>query len=327
MPENFRGGCTILVIVLAGSCMEQASAANLILAPLADGYSNCSYVDNGNGTSTLTVTISWKQAEGYTGGQNFFSRGVLFYTYDTNGQLRPMAIATSVTLNNISYGFSYDRPGYVMYAGSNWKKPEPYLGTVRLTFKNVSVTQWPAIGVRAGNYTNSNDIADSAGLVYITTSNKNGECKMLVDPSVPPPPDDVLINMEAPDWDLGELVRGGVTHKSFSSPQDQLCFTYKGNNFITYQEYVIDASNRNGLSVNGKYQLKHQDAQAPGLPYQLTLNESANNVVLPNPSRRVFKLNNNGKTCFMPTFDVSTDKNAKGGIYSDVLTFTITAKS
>ncbi|MGZ0705414.1 hypothetical protein [Pseudomonas piscis] len=150
---------------------------------------------------------------------------------------------------------------------------------------------------------------------------------MLVDPSVPPPPEDVLINMEAPDWDLGELVRGGVTHKSFSSLKDQLCFTYKGNNSITYQEYVIDASNRNGLSVNGKYQLKHQDAQAPGLPYQLTLNESANNVVLPNPSRRVFKLNNNGKTCFMPTFDVSTDKNAKGGIYSDVLTFTITAKS
>lgn len=89
---------------------------------------------------------------------------------------------------------------------------------------------------------------------------------------------------------------------------------------------MINAGNRNGLSPNDRYLLKHQDAQAPGLPYQLTLNENANNVVLPNPSNRVFKLNSNGKTCFMPTFDVSTDKNVKGSIYSDILTFTIIAK-
>lgn len=53
---------------------------------------------------------------------------------------------------------------------------------------------------------------------------------------MPPPPEDVLINMGAPDWDLGELVRGGQTHTSFNSPKDPLCFTYKGNNYITYQE-------------------------------------------------------------------------------------------
>jgi len=148
----------------------------------------------------------------------------------------------------------------------------------------------------------------------------------LTNPETPPPPEDVLINMTAPDWDLGELVRGGSTNKSFSAPKDQLCFTYKGNNYITYQEYVINAGNRNGLSTTGKYLLKHQDAQAPGLPYQLTLNEGSNNIVLPNPSNRVFKLNSNGKTCFMPTFDVVTEKNAKGGIYDDILTFTIIAK-
>ncbi|MGE8412890.1 MAG: hypothetical protein ACN6QY_11060 [Pseudomonas sp.] len=320
----------LTVMVAMSSCFIANQTVALDFDPLSNGYSNCSYRDNGNGTSTITVTIDWKEAKGHIGRHSFRSRGVLLYTYDANGKLNSSSrAATSLTLDGVP-GSDYSQDTYTIYysySNSVWRTAAPVVATVVAIIKNNSVAQWPAIGVRAGNFTNDTDYAEVNGLAYIAPSNKGGECRTLIDPGVPPPPEDVLINMEAPDWDLGELVRGGVTHKSFSSLKDQLCFTYKGNNSITYQEYVIDASNRNGLSVNGKYQLKHQDAQAPGLPYQLTLNESANNVVLPNPSRRVFKLNNNGKTCFMPTFDVSTDKNAKGGIYSDVLTFTITAKS
>ena len=166
-------------------------------------------------------------------------------------------------------------------------------------------------------------------VAYISPSDKGGSCKTLIDPGTPPPPEDLRIRMTAPDWDLGELERGRETTKTFSAQNDQLCLDYKGNNFISgYQQYIIDASNRNGLSANGsRYLLKHSsDAQASGLPYHVTLNESATSVTLPNTAKRGFKLSQNGTTCFTPTINVTTEKNAKGGHYDDVLTFTIIAK-
>ena len=106
--DKFRYGLISSLLLWAVFLMNHAFAADLILRPLADGYTNCSYVDNGNGTSTVTVTISWRGLTGNIGSNTFYSRGVLLYSYDANGKLRPSSnLAASVTLDGVRNAGSY----------------------------------------------------------------------------------------------------------------------------------------------------------------------------------------------------------------------------
>ncbi|KTC44206.1 hypothetical protein AO265_32035 [Pseudomonas sp. ABAC61] len=135
--------------------------------------------------------------------------------------------------------------------------------------------------------------------------------------------------MQAPDWYLGELNPGEDVRIPFNAQKDQMCFGYKGNNFHNYEEYLIEASNSNGKTPdNSRYLLKHfSDTQAPAVPYYITLNDGSTSLRLPNTDKKIFKLNNNGKFCFMPTFQVTTPRKVKHGNYGDVLTYTIISKS
>ncbi|MDS1138916.1 hypothetical protein RE432_00600 [Pusillimonas sp. SM2304] len=322
-------GLTLLAFLALGA--GNAFAFILLYSNLSDGYSGCYYTDNGNGTSTVEVTIAWKRKGGHTGppSASFVSRGVLLYTYDANGKLNTStAVASTVKLQGQLHSDAYSGIGYVMYRGTSgpWLQEDPLTAKVTAVINNASVQQWPAIGIRAGNYTSRDDVGEIKGLAYIAPSNKNGQCHILVDPELPPPPVDVLIDMQAPDWDLGELTRGVETQKTLNEPNNRLCFTYNGGNYVIYQKYVITAANANGLSPNGAYQLQHAESAAATVPYRLTLDDGRNTVPLPNPNNMAFNLNSSGKTCFVPTFSASAPKDAKGGAYSDVLTFTIVAK-
>lgn len=320
--------CSGLLAYLALGAGE-ASALVLKYSNLSNGYSSCSFKDNGNGTSTLQVTISYKAASGHTDGKSFTSRGVLIYTYDANGKLKTSStVAKNLTLGGSKSSSAYTGEDYVIYYGSNspWATSSAVTTTVELQVDNSNIAAWPAVGVRAGNYTNSNDVGESTGLAYLSSTTKGGDCRVLTDASLPPPPVDTTITMTAPDWDLGELLRGEETLKTFNASQDQLCFTYDGSKFITYQKFIINASSENGLSANGRYQLRNLEDSSQTVPYTVALNSGSTLVPLPNTQNALLSLSADGRTCFVPTFRTLAEKWVKGGAYSDVLTFTIVAK-
>ncbi|MGR4041278.1 hypothetical protein P7C00_20360 [Pseudomonas sp. JDS08PS003] len=320
--------CSGLLAYLALGAGE-ASALVLKYSDLSNSYSNCSFKDNGNGTSTLQVTISYKTASGHTNGNTFESRGVLIYTYDANGKLKTSStVAKNLTLDGNKYSRTYTGEDYVIYRGSSgsWTTLSPITASVEVQVDNSNIAAWPAVGIRAGNYTNSNDVGESNGLAYLSSTTKGGDCRVLTNPDLPPPPVDTTITMTAPDWDLGELLRGEETLKTFNASQDQLCFTYDGSKFITYQKFIINASNENGLSANGRYQLRNLEDSSQTVPYTVALNSGSTLVPLPNTQNALLSLSSDGRTCFVPTFRTLAEKWVKGGAYSDVLTFTIVAK-
>jgi len=280
----------------------------------------------------LQVSINYKTSSGYTDGSSFRSRGILVYTYNADGKLQTSSkIAKDMTINGSKYSGAYSGDGYAIYNGyeqanSPWVSSDAFIASVELQINNSSIASWPAVGIRAGNFTGGNDVGESSGLVYLSSTTKGGTCRVLTDASLPPPPVDTTITMTAPDWDLGELLRGEETLKTFNASQDQLCFTYDGSKFITYQKFIINASSENGLSANGRYQLRNLEDSSQTVPYTVALNSGSTLVPLPNTQNVLLSLSADGRTCFVPTFRTLAEKWVKGGAYSDVLTFTIVAK-
>ncbi|QKH34746.1 hypothetical protein FOC84_07210 [Achromobacter pestifer] len=317
------------------SANENAWGANLEYSNMSNGYSNCTYQDNGNGTSTVGVTISYKSAWGHLGNRPFRSRGVLVYTYDKNGNLQNSDIlARDVYMDGTRHtGMSSNRSFGVFYnvtmgrPFASWHVTNAQTVRVLVNIDNKFLTQWPAIGVRAGNVSQVNIYAEITGLAYIGVNNSSGNCNVITEPEIPPPPVDAKITMSAPDWDLGELPQGTATRTPFHGVGDQLCFTYDNLKW-TGLRYAINATNQNGLSGNGSYQLRHLTSPADTVPYRVVLQDATTNteVALPNTSNAVSALGNNGRDCFFPTFTADTPKAAKEGDYSDVLTFTVVAR-
>ncbi len=310
-------------------------AAELEVSNLINGYTNCTYQDNGNGTSTIGLSINYKSTKGHVGTAKFgfYSRGILIYTYDQNGMLLSSShFAKSVLMNNAPHGAYYQGKGYVMYYQANralktaWQVEEAQTVQVDISFDNKYLSPWPAIGVRAGNFTYGNDVGESTGVAYIGATTLPGMCNVIKDPTKPPQPNPKIV-MNAPDWNLGELPPGTATKREFAAAAEQLCFTYDHLKW-TGQGYAINATNQNGLSSNGLYQLKHQTSPSDTVPYRVVLRNALSNaqVDLPNNRNVVSTLGNSGRDCFDPTFYAETPTAAKEGDYSDVLTFTIVAR-
>lgn len=322
--------CGLFLVGLSLAAGE-ASAYVMRYSDLSNGYSNCSLKDNGNGTSTARVDFDYKAAAGHHPTANFQSRGVIVYTYGAAGQLNESSSVgiNSVTLGGFEKETIFGGYRYAMFANrysSQWINRSPFRAAVVVQFNNSIIAKWPAIGIRAGIFTSGDDYGDSAGLAYISPATQNGICTLLVNPEQPPPPMDVTLTMNAPDWDIGELSRGEETLKTLSAANDQLCFTYEGSKFVTFQKYIINATNLNGLSSNGRYLLKSLEDSSKTVPYSLTLQNDNATMLLPNAKNTGFNLNENGRTCFTPTFTALAEKKSPGGAYSDVLTFTVVAK-
>lgn len=250
----------------------------------------------------------------------------MVYTYNKNGQMNPSGnAAKKVSLNGVGSYSPFNGDGYVMYHGwdlPQWKNQDPFIANVEVVIDDATVSDWPAISLRGGNYTDSDDVGEIAGGAYVSRSSIGSTCQV-VDPVKPPPPP-VTINVTAPDWNLGELPPGN-SEKIFPLLADQLCFTYSGA-LVNGKTFIINASNANGL-VNNRYRLRKIDDPTQEVPYSVKLDRATTTVYLPNVINSALSLDGAGKTCFVPTFTTTVNRGLKPGDYSDVLTFTIVKKS
>lgn len=133
---------------------------------------------------------------------------------------------------------------------------------------NSVIADWPAIGIRAGNYTDGDDVGEVTGVAYIRFGENRGVCNIVVNPEVPPPPVEITMNMTAPDWNLGDLGQGD-SKKTFSDTANQLCFTYPGS-VVTGVRFIVNAKNVNGEVAN-RYRLKNVDDASQFVPYSIKL--------------------------------------------------------
>lgn len=313
---------------------------------VSDRYHSCSWTDNGNGTSTLRVSIDFKPSEGRTLGQPFLSRGILVYAYDRYGRmLESSDVAQAVLMGSVRHSIVSPGRGYVMYNGyivgsglnpppySEWGVTRAFTARVTVIVDNAKIEHWPALSIRAGNYASKlapginpgshvgYDIGEIKGAAYLARYGGSGSCN-LVNPITPPePPRSVAIDVTAPNWDLGELPRG-EGKKSFSNIDDSLCFRYSGS-AVNGKRFVIDATSAAG-TINGRYRLKNG---TDTIPYTVELSNGAVNIPLPNTRGMTVPLDSGGRSCWMPTFTTNVPADAKVGQYHDVLTFTVVTKT
>ncbi|WP_198388269.1 hypothetical protein [Burkholderia ubonensis] len=224
--------------------------------------------------------------------------------------------------------------GYVMYHGwggwdgiiyPEWNRKEDFTADVELSIDNSVVKDWPAISVRAGNFTDGTiDVGETTGGAYISSVDGGANPCKVIDPTLPPPPPvSISVDVAAPDWNLGELPQG-EGKKTLGGSAQQLCFTYSG--LDSSQRFVINATNANGVTDN-RYLLKNASKPTQTVPYSLTLDSGSATFPLPNISSSPVTLNQGNRTCFTPTFMTSVDKAVEEGDYSDVLSFTVVTKS
>ncbi|MXN76215.1 hypothetical protein GR157_15890 [Burkholderia sp. 4701] len=331
MRSNFgvRAGAALLWLA-SWAFASPAQAFVLELKSVINGYRACGVRDNGDGTSTLNFSVDFKTGVSSSNGA-FQTRGFMIYTYDKNGKLRPSsAVARNVWLNGVKNASMYSGADYVMYHGvsnsapyEQWKIRDSFVANVEVLISNSLISDWPAVSVRAGSYTTSNDVGEITGAAYFSRYNSVGGNCQVVDPVVPPSPG-LGINVTAPDWNLGELPRGDG-EKVLSSISDQLCFTYIGAG-VSGKQFIINAGSANGVAGN-RYRLKNLKDATQLVPYSVTLDSGTSNVSLPNASNKSLPLDSSGKTCFVPTFKTTVGPTVDEGDYSDVLTFTVVTKT
>ncbi|WP_155637471.1 hypothetical protein [Burkholderia cepacia] len=326
----------IVIFSLMGWCFYSGSVRAAIIletGSVINGYRACAWRDNGNGTSTLSMVVDFKKGFNSNNGfGEFLSRGFLVYTYDKGGKMKPSgATATNIRLNGVLNLGRYIGNDYVMYYGNypdaevprdQWIIKSPFSANVEVLIDNSRIADWPAVSVRAGNFTISNDIGEITGAAYFSRYDGGTNCKV-IDPEVPPPPA-IGISVTAPDWNLGELPEG-TADKVLSGSSNQICFTYQGA-AVSGKQFIINAGNANGIAGN-QYSLKNLNDATQLVPYSVKLDSGSSTVSLPNASKVALTLNSAGKTCFVPTFRTTVGAAVKAGDYSDVLTFTVVTKS
>ncbi|WP_175803791.1 hypothetical protein [Burkholderia ambifaria] len=343
MIRRWRG-CLLGACLMVLSCNAFASKS-IVYTNVVSSYGSCLWRNNGDGTSTIQVVINFRTITGNLGGTNgwgpdpddrFVSRGVLVYTYDANGRMRPSTdVAKYVAMNGTKSTWAVlgVGGGYVMYAGMDnwvarpgWDNKGPHTAIVEILIDNAVIKDWPGVSIRGGNFTvMSYDVAEITGGVYVTPVSGGSACKV-IDPEVPPPDPPVVLTVDvaAPDWNLGELQRGDG-EKTLAGAEQQLCFTYTGFSGGS-RNFVINATSANGVSGN-RYLLRNASKPSQTVPYDLTLDSGSATFRLPNTSASPVQLNNGARTCFVPTFKTSVDATVDAGDYSDVLSFTVVTKS
>lgn len=305
---------------------------------IVDRYSDCRISYRGEGiakTMILEATIHYRVVDdealgNRNGNVKFNSRALVLYAFDKNGQ--PNAF-------NIFKGWLEEQPGIIVsYSGGRtssmrgltrpWLEQQPLVARARIEF----LTRDTRAGLRSlvfsgGNYVTESKqylhtLPDRLG-VYFSIGPEYEGCRV-VDPNQPLPPPDIVMTVNAPDWDLGEIRRGEQTFP-FSASSDQLCLTYSDTQ-TKGQAFIVNATSQNG-ELDNRFQLKQLQDDTQSIPYQLLLDSGTQQLQLPNAALKSLPLNNGDKTCFMPTFKTFAPQTTKKGDYSDVLTFTIVTKS
>ncbi|WP_063898095.1 hypothetical protein [Burkholderia ubonensis] len=327
----------ISLVLCALSICGKANAALFRTDDVINGYSACSWKDNGNGTSTIKLKIDFKPVYGHLAGQeydDYRSRGIVVYAYDKNGQrTTSKGVADAAWMGGVKHLSTGLNGEFDVFNGHNmlwgeraWMVEEAFVADVEVLIKNSRVSAWPAVAIQAANYMRQTEghIVDIKGGAYIARDGRNGNCMVAKEPETSAPPLPIQIKVSAPDWNLGELPQGDAT-KTFTNSAEQLCFTYTGT-AVGGKLFVINAGSANGVSGN-RYRLKHVEDPTQTVPYKVTLDSGTAKLSLPNGSNTALALNSSGKTCFAPTFETSVGGRVKDGDYVDTLTFTVVTKT
>ncbi|WP_155627070.1 hypothetical protein [Burkholderia diffusa] len=312
-----------VLIVMAAAASAEVLALKLVDGDVVASYGTCSYRDGPGDTGIIRVTVTFKEAKGHTGGARFVSRAVLLYTYDKNGNLSATsAISDSVSADFVGSHGPVKGDGFYMYIGDRlpWSNAGPVTMAFEVAFRKSAISAWPAVNVRAANYTAGDPIAEITGGVYVDVHNP-GSC-VVIDPETPPQPP-INIAMTAPDWNLGVLPLG-EGQKMFTDPAEQLCVTYTGSQ-VSGKSFIINAGSANGIA-NNRYRLKNVSESSQLVPYTVTLDSGTSKLTLPNTGSSALPLGSSGRTCFVPTFKTFTDEKVKEGDYGDVLRFNVVTK-
>ncbi|MGB3433892.1 hypothetical protein [Achromobacter sp.] len=347
--------------IIASAGVFAQPTVPMLVGDVTDGYSNCAFESGMNGRF-YRLTVKFKKARGYLGSKSpdLYGRGFMLYHYDKDGRLyvgdakrgnRPIHFGVAlddVLSNNFIPSGGVDP--FALYYWENsigfrveraWQQQDAHTASVRIiSFDSMISTpaNYVAVAIRAANISTNykrplllwsdayGEIVADNKMAYIVHTEVPGVCHIITDPNNPPPME-ARINMNAPDWNLGELQPGAPKDRPFSNTAEQLCFTYDGPKLAGLR-YAINATNQNGLSGNGWYQLTHLTSPSDKVPYRVVLLNADTNseVELPNTSNVVSTLANTGRECFRPTFKTNTPKAAKEGDYADVLTFTVVAR-
>ena len=337
LKSRLRTQFLILVLALGATAASNARPIrlNFVDASLATGYRNCTYQDLGNQTSKFSVTYDLRDVSQIAEVMKavpsliyVWTRGLMIYTYvSAEGGLESgsSSVANSVSMNGTRYS------SVSLYSGSNfiysgqssrgsWTNYSAHSARLEVIIPNGYLHGRPAIGIRTALVSGTHLWRDS-NIISIDAADTSGNCR-IINPTKPPP-SDAQITMTAPDWKLGELSPG----ESFHNDKEQLCFSYDGQKW-TGLRYAINATNQNGLSGDGSYQLQHLTSPSDTVPYRVLLQNTTTSteVALPNTRNVVSTLGNGGRECFNPKFTVNTPKAAKEGDYGDVLTFTVVSQ-
>lgn len=338
--------CVLGAFLAVLSCNASA-AVNLQYANVINSYGACSWQNNGDGTSTINLVVNFRSITGNLGKNSkgdprpdtvFNSRGVMVYTYDSNGKMYPSsATAKYVVMNGTRNSAVYKEGyGYAMYYAltpapnskplPGWDNKGAHSVMIEALIDNSAIKDWPGVAIRAGNFTTGDDAGEITGGAYVSSIGSSSSCKV-IDPEVPPPkpPPAIVVDAVVPDWNLGELPRGDA-EKTLAGVAEQLCFTYTYNSDEIYRNFVINATSANG-TLDNRYLLKNISKPSQTVPYDLTLDSGSARFALPNAAESPVRLNKGNRTCFVPTFRTSVGLGADAGDYSDVLSFTIITKS
>ncbi|WP_143135033.1 hypothetical protein [Burkholderia ubonensis] len=313
------------------SISGKGSASELETQNISNGYSSCSWRDNGNGTSEISLKLDYKSRDEIGMLSGDFSRAVAVYIYDKYGRPKQAELAVDkVFLNDEPNTGRWPESAYIIYykhpwfQGGSWKEEKAFVANVKILIKNSFVSEWPAVGVQAALNAGGRHIGEINGAAYIARDGLNGNCEVVKEPETSAPPLPIQIKVSAPDWNLGELPRGDAS-RTFTNSAEQLCFTYTGT-AVGGKLFVINAESANGVS-NNRYRLKHLEDPTQTVPYKVTLDSGTAKLSLPNGSNTSLALNSSGKTCFAPTFETSVGGRVKDGDYVDTLTFTVVTKT
>ncbi|MCW2258479.1 hypothetical protein M2263_004570 [Providencia alcalifaciens] len=245
-------------------------------------YNSCELIDNGDGTSTATVNVSYY---GYLHTFPMEYRAVVLFFYDKDGRyfFKPLSPG------NISLGATksvgYEQVGLNAYYGSqkgDWKKVFGFTTDFTVIVPNNYFDEWNAISLRLADRDIRGDYyVENRGAAYLTYDN-NGSCQ-IIDPIDPPDPEpNVKFEFTLPQlWDLKEIPPG-ISEVSFSGVRsEEFCIKYDNKQTSDTQFLMtVNSSNEKESNFNLINKLTPEDV----IKYKLLLSDGGHNLLFPSNS-------------------------------------------
>lgn len=289
-------------------------------------YNSCELMDNGDGTSTATVNVTYYA---YLHADPMAIRAVALYFYNKDGSFSSNKLVSpeNISLGGVNASGSQEVGYTTYYSGQtgDWKKVFGITADFSILVPNTHLQEWNAMSLRLVDQDiRGNFYVENRGAAYITYDNK-GSCQ-IIEPSEPPdPPSNVKFEFILPQlWDLKEIPPG-ISEVSFSGVRsEEFCIKYDNKQTSDTQFLMtVNSSNEKESNFNLINNLTPEDT----IKYKLLLSDGGNNLLFPSNSGNSYIFNKNDQeVCFFPTFKLDAGSNPKEGQYSDILNFNIIVK-